>query len=149
MTVDCCGDDDDGDGDDVSCRLARAMLAMAGPMYWRPRRDGIDGTIIYFGRVRPEHVQPPHLALVDRWPPAWVPRSLWLPRGPVEATYRFWEYVGDGGPMDCDEPEIVLHSCGDDDEDVVCAVFFWMEGLRGRVNFHSRAMLAGSASLAR
>ena len=115
---------------------------------WAERRDPAHADPVWFGREHPAFVWPPPLALVDRWPPRWVPHSVRL--ADVQSTARTWHFPphdGRGNMLDPDESQCYLITVGTDE--VENLILIWNDGSRAlhapRVQRTRRACLARAA----
>ena len=98
-------------------------------LIWATRSDLTSGERVWFGREHPAFLWPPPHALVDRWPPLWVPHSVRLSNARGGACIlRFPPHAGRGDVHDPDEPHCRLVTVGVDE--VTSLVLIWSDGSR-------------------
>ena len=133
------GGGDSDDVDDVSYHLARYTSIMVF-LIWAMRSDPAHAGSVWFGREHPAFIWPPPHALVDRWPPLWVPHSVRLDNVMCGArTWRFPRHMGRGDVHAPDEPLCRLITIDFGLGEVVSLVLIWSEGSRA---LHARTRRA-------
>ena len=126
--------DGGGDSDDVDesgCRVARSIYRCAIMVFliWTMRSAWFDIEQVWFGREHPAFMWPPPHALVDRWPPLWVPHTVRLSNTIGGARILgFPPHAGRGDVHDPDEPPYRLITVGVDE--VTSLVLIWNDGSR-------------------
>ena len=98
-------------------------------LIWTMRSTWFGLEHVWFGREHPAFLWPPPHALVDRWPPLWVPHSVRLSNARGGARIlSFPPHAGRGDVHDPDEPPYRLITVGVDE--VTNLVLIWSDGSR-------------------